>query len=356
MSLTGGEAALPLALEVEVDRGSAGYPFLLPHRRRRLPRRPARRFRRRAEHRREPGARRASPRFRRRRSTISRDGSELGVGALGRSRATRARSSRGSRPRRARRPRPQLGATASSTTRPGGRCRAASTSARRTASRTHRTATTRTSTPTSAPGTSTSAATCGWARSRYAYIDGTCQGWLPRGEVIVDVARGFEYEPLRARVRDRARPARADAAPRRWIDMNSRASAGSAATRTSTSSRRRAATSRRRGEDLNVVNLLHRSGAACSPTPRSSPAQPTRRADGETIVYATQENRQHLLGHLTLLGLKEPVMPWCSDGPGEAELGGTWRRRSRTGRTPATRRAAPWSCRTSRTRTASRPR
>jgi hypothetical protein len=34
----------------------------------------------------------------------------------------------------------------------------------------------------------------------YAYIDGTCQGWLPRGEVIVDVARGFEYEPLRASV------------------------------------------------------------------------------------------------------------------------------------------------------------
>jgi hypothetical protein len=25
----------------------------------------------------------------------------------------------------------------------------------------------------------------------YAYIDGTCQGWLPRGDVVVDVARGF---------------------------------------------------------------------------------------------------------------------------------------------------------------------
>ncbi len=34
----------------------------------------------------------------------------------------------------------------------------------------------------------------------YAYIDGRCQGWLPRGEVIVDVARGFEYEPLRTAV------------------------------------------------------------------------------------------------------------------------------------------------------------
>ena len=30
-----------------------------------------------------------------------------------------------------------------------------------------------------------------------------------------------------------------------------------------------------------------------------------------------------MLGHLTLLGLKQQVMPWCSDGPDEAELGGT---------------------------------
>ena len=35
----------------------------------------------------------------------------------------------------------------------------------------------------------------------YAYIDGKCQGWLPRGEVIVDVARGYEYQPLRTTVR-----------------------------------------------------------------------------------------------------------------------------------------------------------
>ena len=28
------------------------------------------------------------------------------------------------------------------------------------------------------------------------------------------------------------------------------------------------------------------------------------------------------MGHMILWGLKEPVMPWCSDGPGEAEIGG----------------------------------
>src|SRR2546421_2039066 len=30
-----------------------------------------------------------------------------------------------------------------------------------------------------------------------------------------------------------------------------------------------------------------------------------------------------MLGHLTLLGLSHPVMPWCTDGPSEAEMGGT---------------------------------
>ena len=52
----------------------------------------------------------------------------------------------------------------------------------------------------------------------YAYIDGTCQGWLPRGDVIVDVARGFEYDPLRATVTDRARAARADAADQAMVE------------------------------------------------------------------------------------------------------------------------------------------
>ena len=39
------------------------------------------------------------------------------------------------------------------------------------------------------------------------------------------------------------------------------------------------------------------------------------------MTYVGQENRQHALGHIVLWDLKEPVMPWCSDGPDEAELG-----------------------------------
>ena len=38
-------------------------------------------------------------------------------------------------------------------------------------------------------------------------------------------------------------------------------------------------------------------------------------------MFASQENRQHVLGHLSLLGLKRPVYPWSTDGPDEAGIG-----------------------------------
>jgi hypothetical protein len=54
----------------------------------------------------------------------------------------------------------------------------------------------------------------------YAYIDGTCLGWLPRGEVLVDVARGFEYEPLRMRVTIEPGQQELTLRLKRWCNMN----------------------------------------------------------------------------------------------------------------------------------------
>ncbi len=155
----------------------------------------------------------------------------------------------------------------------------------------------------------------------YAYIDGTCQGWLPRGEVIVDVARGFEYEPLRERVTIQPGQRELVLRLRRWTNMN-RERYFSGDTHVHFLSTQGAHTEAM-GEDLNVVNLLQSQWGHLFTNTEEFIGRPTVSPDGGTIVYATQENRQHLLGHLTLLGLKRPVMPWCSDGPGEAELGGT---------------------------------
>ena len=56
----------------------------------------------------------------------------------------------------------------------------------------------------------------------YAYIDGRCEGWLPRGEVLVDVAHGFEYEPLRAAIQIAPGQQELTLRLKRWCDMNAR--------------------------------------------------------------------------------------------------------------------------------------
>jgi hypothetical protein len=155
----------------------------------------------------------------------------------------------------------------------------------------------------------------------YAYVDGKCEGWLPRGEVIVDVARGFEYEPLRTKVTIEPGQQQLTLRLKRWTNQNAQRwfSGDTHVHFLSTQGSHTEAS----GEDLNVVNLLLSQWGHLFTNTEEFIGRPTVSRDGRTIVYATQENRQHFLGHLTLLGLKEPVMPWCSDGPGEAEMGGT---------------------------------
>ena len=154
----------------------------------------------------------------------------------------------------------------------------------------------------------------------YAYIDGRCQGWLPRGEVIVEAARGFEYEPLRTRVHiapgQRELTLRlkraSNMAARRWFSGDSHVHF------LGTQGAQREA----QAEGLNVVNLLQSQWGHLFTNTEDFTGKPYVAEDGNTIVYCSQENRQHILGHMILWGLKEPVMPWCSDGPSEAELGG----------------------------------
>lgn len=155
----------------------------------------------------------------------------------------------------------------------------------------------------------------------YAYIDGRCQGWLPRGEVIVDVARGFEYEPLRTRVTIAPGQREVSLRLRRWIDMSAERwfSGDSHVHFLSTQGAHLEA----RGEDLPVVNLLQAQWGHLYTNTEEFTGRPSISPDGRSIVFCSQENRQHVLGHLVIWGLRTPVMPWSSDGPSEAELGGT---------------------------------
>ena len=155
----------------------------------------------------------------------------------------------------------------------------------------------------------------------YSYIDGTCQGWLPRGEVIVDVARGYEYEPLRTKVAIAPGQRTLELRLKRWRPMNEEGwYSGDSHVHFLSA---QGSLTEAQGEDLNVVNLLQSQWGGLFTNTEEFTGSEMATANGEHIVYVSQENRQHFLGHLILMGLKEPVMPWCSDGPGEAELGGT---------------------------------
>jgi hypothetical protein len=155
-------------------------------------------------------------------------------------------------------------------------------------------------------------------QTSYAYIDGECQGWLPRGQVIVDVARGFEYQPLRAQLTIAPGQQELTLRLKRWTNMNERRwFSGDTHVHFLGAN---GAHSEAQAEDLNIVNLLQSQWGHLFTNAEDALGATTTNG-GRTIVYTSQENRQHLLGHLTLLGLKRPVMPWCTDGPSEAELG-----------------------------------
>lgn len=155
----------------------------------------------------------------------------------------------------------------------------------------------------------------------YACIDGTCQGWLPRGEVLVDVARGFEYEPLRTKVTVEPGQRELTLRIKRWTNMNARRwFSGDSHVHFLSA---QGAHTESQSEDLNVVNLLQSQWGSLFTNVEDFTGMPSVSQVGSNIVYVSQENRQHFLGHMILWGLKRPVMPWCSDGLSEAEIGGT---------------------------------
>jgi hypothetical protein len=154
----------------------------------------------------------------------------------------------------------------------------------------------------------------------YAYVDGTCEGWLPRGDVIVDVASGFEVLPLRTRVTIEPGQRELTLRLRRFADLNAeRWFSGDTHVHFLSPT---GGVLEARGEGVNVVNVLQAQWGSLFTNTEDFTGAPYTHTSGSTIVWVSQENRQHVAGHMSLLGLRRPVMPWSSDGLGEAELGG----------------------------------
>jgi hypothetical protein len=149
----------------------------------------------------------------------------------------------------------------------------------------------------------------------YAVINGACQGWLPVGPVIVEAVRGFEYVPLRTVVEIKPGQRSLRLELRRWMDEFEQGwvSGDTHVHFLSVDGSHLEAAA----EDLHVVNLLQAQWGETFTNAEDFTGRPSVRDDHSTIVSVGQENRQPVLGHLGLLGLRSPVMPWSADGPGE---------------------------------------
>ena len=154
----------------------------------------------------------------------------------------------------------------------------------------------------------------------FAYVDGTFQVELPVGDVYVEMTKGFEYEAVRKKLAiapgqrelklEIAR--HTDLRSKGWVTADTHVHFLSPST----------AVLEGQAEGLNLINLLAAQWGDLFTNVGDLAHGPLTSRDGETIVWVGTENRQHLLGHLGLLGGHgEPVYPMSASGPSEAYLG-----------------------------------
>lgn len=154
----------------------------------------------------------------------------------------------------------------------------------------------------------------------YAFIDGSCEVWLPFGAVQVEVARGFEVRPIRQLITIDNSTSHITLRTERVFDARSRGylSGDTHVHFVSTQGAEREA----QAEDVQVANLLLTQWGHLFTNTEDFTGHPHVSNNGRSVVVAGQENRTNMLGHINLLGLKRPIMPWCTGGSEEAELGG----------------------------------
>jgi hypothetical protein len=158
-----------------------------------------------------------------------------------------------------------------------------------------------------------------------AYVDGETIVNLPAGEVFIEVTKGFEIKPVKSRyliheqtheiiiTLDHVLPWR----KKGWVSADTHVhflSPGSALLEGS-------------GEGVNIVNLLASQWGELFTNMGDFDGTMTlgsREAggSGEYLVRVGTENRQHVLGHISLLGYEGPmILPLTTGGTNESRLG-----------------------------------
>ena len=154
---------------------------------------------------------------------------------------------------------------------------------------------------------------------QYAYVPGTFTTDLPTGPLYVEMVKGFEYVPTRCKVNVKPGQKKLTLKVDRWKDLRSEGWV-TADTHVHFLSPQ-TAWLEAQGEGVNVVNLLASQWGRLF-TNVGDISGRVGVVENDTIVWVGTENRNHMLGHISMLGTKGlPVYPMCTGGVGEAWVG-----------------------------------
>ncbi len=153
----------------------------------------------------------------------------------------------------------------------------------------------------------------------FAYVPGEFTTDLPVGDVYVEVFKGFEYAPERMeatvtpgqKVLELTVNRRLDWRSKGWVTADTHVHFISPHT----------AHLEAQCEGVNIVNLLASQWGRLF-TNVGDYIGGANVVGDDTIVYVGTENRNHMLGHMSMLGTKGlPVFPMCCGGPTESFVG-----------------------------------
>ncbi len=153
----------------------------------------------------------------------------------------------------------------------------------------------------------------------FAYVDGTFQVELPVGDVYLEMTKGFEYAPVRRKLQ--IQPGQrelkleinriANLQSEGWVTADTHVHFLSPTTALLEAS----------AEGLNLVNLLAAQWGDMFSNVGDITNEPLLSRDKNTMVWVGSENRQHILGHIGLLGQRSPVFPMSAGGVDESYFG-----------------------------------
>ncbi len=154
---------------------------------------------------------------------------------------------------------------------------------------------------------------------QYAYVPGQFTTDMPVGDIYAEIYKGFEYEPVRVKATIRPGQKELKLRIRRWQDLRSKGWITSDTHVHFISPH--TAWLEGQAEGVNVVDLLASQWGRLFTNVGDITGGPNV-VGKDTIVFVGTENRNHMLGHMSMLGTKNlPVYPMCDGGISESWIG-----------------------------------